>query len=77
MNGQTNYSSLDNIKKLSVAERVLIVEDIWDSILAAKEEIPITNEQKTELDFILEAFYKTPGEVKFWNKVKNTIQSKL
>jgi len=77
VNEQTNYNSIDNIKKLSVAERVLIVEDIWDSILSAKEEIPITDEQKKELDSRLEAFYKTPGEVKSWNEVKNTIQSKL
>ena len=46
MNEQINPNSLENIKKLSVAERILIVEDIWDSIISSEENFPITDEQK-------------------------------
>ncbi|MBU2505166.1 MAG: addiction module protein, partial [Bacteroidetes bacterium] len=35
MNEQAGYDTLKNIKKLSIAERILIVEDIWDSIITS------------------------------------------
>jgi len=77
MNGQLNSNSLENIKKLSVSERILIIEDIWDSIISSKEDFPITDEQKKELDSRLEAYNKNPKEGKSWKEVKDNIQSQL
>ena len=77
MNEQINPNSLENIKKLSVAERILIVEDIWDSIISSEENFPITDEQKKELDLRLEAYYKNPKEGKSWKEVKDNIKSQL
>ena len=77
MNEQINPNSLENIKKLSVAERILIVEDIWDSIITSEEDFPITDEQKSELDSRLEAYYKNPTEGKSWKEVKDNIKSQL
>ncbi len=77
MNGQLNSNSLENIKKLSVSERILIIEDIWDSIISSKEDFPITDEQKKELDSRLEVYNKNPKEGKSWKEVKNNIQSQL
>ncbi|MBZ0199911.1 MAG: addiction module protein [Ignavibacteriaceae bacterium] len=51
MNEQINSNSIEHIKKLSVAERILIVEDIWNSIISAKEDFPISDEQIKELHF--------------------------
>ncbi len=77
MNEQLNANSLLNIKKLSVSERILIVEDIWDSIISSEEDFPITDEQKNELDSRLEAYHKNPKKGKSWKEVKNNIQSQL
>lgn len=77
MNGQLNPNSLDDIKKLSVAERILLVEDIWDSISTSGEELPITDEQRKELDSRLEAYKKNPDEGKSWKEVKDNIRSHL
>jgi putative addiction module component (TIGR02574 family) len=41
---------ISEIKKLSVSERIIIVEDIWDSIFDSNEQLSITPEQETELD---------------------------
>jgi len=45
-------SSVDiqEILKLSVAERIELVEAIWDSIADAPENLPVTAAQKRELD---------------------------
>ena len=38
------------IQQLSLAERILIVEEIWDSIVAEQASLPVTNAQQAELD---------------------------
>lgn len=38
------------IDKLEMSEKLLLVEDIWDSIALKNAELPISNQQKQELD---------------------------
>ncbi|MCF8316988.1 MAG: addiction module protein [Ignavibacteriales bacterium] len=77
MNNGLNADTLENIKKLSISERILIVEDIWDSIFSSEQQFPMTEEQKKELDSRLEAYNKNPEEGKSWKEIKNNIQSRL
>ena len=41
---------------LSIGERIRLVEDIWDSIAADQALLPLTDEQRTELDRRLDAY---------------------
>ena len=68
---------LAQIKKLSISERILIVEDIWDSIALSKEELPLIGEQKKELDKRLVDYKKNPNDGTSWKEVKNRIESNL
>ena len=52
--------NLDEIRKLSVAERVQLAEDIWDTIPAGAEDYPLTPSQKTELDRRLALLQRDP-----------------
>ena len=36
------------IEQLSLAERILIVEEIWDSIVAEQASLPVTTAQQAE-----------------------------
>ena len=45
------------IEQLSVAERIQLVEDIWDSIAATPEHLDLTEEQRQELDDRLAAYH--------------------
>ena len=38
------------INKLNLAEKLLLVEDIWDSIAQGNSELPLPEWQKRELD---------------------------
>ncbi len=40
----------EHISQLPLAERLLLVEDIWNSIAASNQDIPMADWQKTELD---------------------------
>jgi len=45
-----------NLNTLPIDEKIRLVEDLWDSIAEEKSVLPITKEQKTELDSRLEAY---------------------
>jgi putative addiction module component (TIGR02574 family) len=44
------------LQELSVDERIKLVEDLWDSIAADQGALPITADQRTELDLRLNAY---------------------
>ena len=46
----------EKLQELPVEERIRIVEDLWDSIAADQKALPITPEQKAELDRRLDAY---------------------
>ena len=58
------------IDQLSVAERIVVVGQIWDSIAADQESVPVTAAQKEELDARLEAYRERPTEGASWEEVK-------
>lgn len=45
----TGHKPID-YSHLSVAERILLAEELWDSVHAHAEEIPVSDAQKQELD---------------------------
>lgn len=70
-----NNTSLSDIIRLSISERLQLVEDIWDSITAIPGAIPLTDEQKKELDRRLLEYKLQSGTGIPWDKVKEKIQS--
>ena len=65
-----------DILSLSVAERIQLVEDIWDTIIELPQEVPLTDEQKIELDRRLEAYHQNPDEGSPWGEVRDRIRSR-
>ena len=53
-------SLVADILELPVAERVRLVEAIWDSIASAPEALPLTDWQREELDRRLAEFEADP-----------------
>ncbi|NQV17961.1 MAG: addiction module protein [Armatimonadetes bacterium] len=70
----TNYT-LANIMKLSVNERILIVEDLWDTIADESKSVSLSEAQKRELDKRLESYRKNPETGSSWKEVKTRIKS--
>ena len=52
-------------QELPVKERIKIVEDLWDSIAADQKILPLTTDQRAELDRRLNAYEidKNPGRL--------------
>ena len=44
------------LRELPVEERIKLVEELWDSIASDQKALPLTDEQKAELDRRLDAY---------------------
>lgn len=67
-------TQLSEILQLSVAERIQLVEDIWDSIAAVPDAVSLTEEQQAELEHRLENYRANPGEGISWNDLRTKLQ---
>jgi len=65
-----------DILSLSVSERILLVEDIWDSIAEIPEEVPLSTAQKQELDLRLDAYHQNPNAGSPWSAVCERIRNR-
>lgn len=64
---------LQNYKNLSTSEKVLLVEEIWDSI--AEDKIALTKEHKELLDERLSILKNTTKRTT-WEKIKKNVRAK-
>ena len=65
-----------DILELSFAERLQLVEDIWDSIAAVPEAVPLNGDQKKELDRRLEAYHLDPEAGSPWIEVRERLRTR-
>jgi len=70
-------TQLSDILQLSVAERIQLVKDIWDSIAIIPEAVLLTEEQKAELDRRLQAYQANSNEGISWNELKEQLRQRV
>jgi putative addiction module component (TIGR02574 family) len=64
------------IRKLPVAERLQLIEDIWDSLDGETEELPLPEWHRAELDRRLDALDQGTSTGSAWDEVRRRITSK-
>lgn len=64
------------LDRLSVAERILVVEEIWDSIAAEVESLEVPQAHKDALDLRLAAHHADPDAGFTWEDVKARLQKR-
>ncbi len=62
------------ILKLSVAERIQLVEDLWDSIASTPEQLSVADTQKAELDRRRQRFDQGLATTRSWEEVKKDLR---
>jgi len=68
-------TQLSDILQMSIAEQIQLVEDIWDSVAASPEAVPLTEAQRQELDCRLEAYAQNPGAGISWDELKEKVRN--
>ena len=64
------------ISRLGLSEKLLLVEDIWDSIAASNSEIPMPMWQKQELDKRHEEYKEGKLELHDWEDIHKGLRDK-
>lgn len=68
---------LSEILRLSVDQRIDIVQAIWDSVAADTDAVPLTPEQAEELDRRLAEHERNPNDVVEWSEAEKRIRESL
>jgi putative addiction module component (TIGR02574 family) len=66
----------DEVNRLNFTEKLLLVEDVWDSIVAENSDIPIPMWQKQELDKRYQDFQKGHLELHEWSDIHGDLRQK-
>jgi putative addiction module component (TIGR02574 family) len=69
--------TVSDLLHLSVAERIQLVEDLWDSVAAHPEQVEASEEQLAELERRLVELDENPEAGESWDVVKARILDSL
>jgi putative addiction module component (TIGR02574 family) len=67
---------IPEISKLSASERILLVEDLWDSISTDGTEVPVPESHKAELDRRLRRYESAPGALLSLEDLRGKIEKR-
>jgi putative addiction module component (TIGR02574 family) len=67
---------MDAIRRLSVPERVRLVQDIWDSLQPTARDLPLTEEQQALIDRRLDDHRRDPESAVSWEEVQARLESR-
>lgn len=58
------------IASLSVQQRIVLIDAIWDTITADRKKIPLSSEELEEIQQRIMAAQKKPSYLSHWEKMK-------
>ncbi len=61
---------------LTPAEKLLLVEDLWDDLASNPSDIPVHDWQKEELDRRRENLQRHPASGLSWNEVRKRVRNR-
>jgi putative addiction module component (TIGR02574 family) len=65
---------IPEIVKLSTPEKILLIEDLWDSIVSDESAVPVPQSHMEELDRRLKRYGSPPGNLlsleELWTKIE-------
>ncbi len=67
--------SIDEIKMLDISERIMLVEEIWDSIAKDQDSVGLSEHEKEILNIRLISLENNPDALMSWDKMKSKIRS--
>jgi putative addiction module component (TIGR02574 family) len=65
-----------SIFELSPSEKLQLVEDLWDDLAAAPDDVPIHDWQKQELACRKANLEKNPDSGRSWDEVKRRVRAR-
>ena len=67
-------SDIREIAKLTTSEKILLVEDLWDSIASDESVVPVPQSHLEELDKRLKKYESAPGNLLSLEELRTSIE---
>ncbi len=67
---------IQEINKLNLSEKLLLIEDVWDSIAQSNSELPMLEWQKQELDKRYKEYKAGAQNLHDWQSIHEEIRNK-
>jgi len=67
---------IPEISTLSTPEKILLVEDLWDSISSDESAVPVPESHKTELERRFKRFESAPGALLSLEELRTRIEKR-
>ena len=71
-----SYEIKQEIAKLNLTEKLLLIEDVWDSIALDNAELPMPEWQKKELDKRYKEYKAGKQNLNQWQSVHEDLRNK-
>jgi putative addiction module component (TIGR02574 family) len=68
---------LPEISELSTPEKIILVEDLWDTISADEASVPVPESHKVELDARLKRHASAPGALLSLDDLRERIEKRI
>lgn len=68
-------SNAEKSEELSVPEKILRVQDLWDDIARASREVELTPAQREEAERRLRRHEASPGEHASWEEIRRRLEN--
>jgi putative addiction module component (TIGR02574 family) len=65
--------TIPDVNRLTPAQKLLLVSELWDDLAAHPTEIPVSREQIAELDRRVAAYRRDPSQVTTWEAIQQRI----
>ena len=62
-----------NLQDLSPSEKIILAEELWDSVAADEQLFSLTEDQRRELDARLASYTANPEAGDSWKNVRNRV----
>lgn len=69
-------SDIPQITKLTTPEKILLVEDLWDSIASDESVVPVPQSHMEELDRRVKQFQSAPGSLLSLDELRARIEGR-
>ena len=69
-------NDIPDIARLSVAERILLLEDLWESIASDASSVPVPQSHRAELDRRLAGYAREPDRLLTFEDLRERIEGR-
>ena len=69
-------NDIPEIAKLSVPERILLLQDLWDSIASDESSVPVPQSHREELDRRLAEYERDPGKLLTLDDLRGRVEAR-